>query len=91
MFGVTSFTSIINLPQAAILSVGATETVWRPIQQILEQSNEDAEAVEEDKLIPCSEMTLTLGCDHRVVDGALGAQFLKTLKSLLEDPAQMLL
>lgn len=91
MFGVTSFTSIINLPQAAILSVGATETVWRPIQQILEQSNEDAEAVEEDKLIPCSEMTLTLGCDHRVVDGALGTQFLKTLKSLLEDPAQMLL
>lgn len=87
MYGVSSFTAIINPPQAAILAVGATETIWKPLQQIIA---EDV-VIDESRLVPCSEMSITLSCDHRVIDGALGAMFLRKVKSLLEEPSQMLL
>jgi pyruvate dehydrogenase E2 component (dihydrolipoamide acetyltransferase) len=76
MFGITSFASIVNQPQGAILSVGAGEerVVARGGQPVVRTM-----------------MTVTLTCDHRVVDGAVGAAFLQALKRFLEDPAAMLL
>jgi len=75
MFGIDEFTSIINSPDGAILSVGA-------IQQI--------PVVKDGAVVPGNVMKLTLGCDHRVVDGATGAAFLQTLKGLLEAPIRLL-
>ncbi|WDF69319.1 2-oxo acid dehydrogenase subunit E2 [Sphingobacterium oryzagri] len=75
MFGIDEFTSIINSPDGAILSVGA-------IQQI--------PVVKDGAIVPGNIMKLTLGCDHRVVDGATGAAFLQTLKGLLEAPIRLL-
>lgn len=75
MFGIDEFTSIINSPDGAILSVGA-------IQQV--------PVVKNGAVVPGNVMKLTLGCDHRVVDGATGAQFLQTLKALLENPVRLL-
>jgi len=75
MFGIDEFTSIINYPDGAILSVGA-------IQQV--------PVVKNGAVVPGNVMKLTLGCDHRVVDGATGAQFLQTLKGLLEEPIRLL-
>lgn len=75
MFGIDEFTSIINAPDGAILSVGA-------IQQI--------PVVKNGAVVPGNIMKLTLGCDHRVVDGATGAAFLQTLKLLLEEPVRLL-
>ena len=75
MFGIDEFTSIINSPDGAILSVGA-------IQQV--------PVVKNGAVVPGNIMKLTLGCDHRVVDGATGAQFLQTLKGLLEAPIRLL-
>lgn len=75
MFGIDEFTSIINSPDGAILSVGA-------IQQV--------PVVKEGVIVPGNVMKLTLGCDHRVVDGATGAAFLQTLKGLLEAPIRLL-
>ena len=75
MFGIDEFTSIINSPDGAILSVGA-------IQQV--------PVVKNGAVVPGNVMKLTLGCDHRVVDGATGAQFLQTLKGLLEEPIRLL-
>jgi len=75
MFGIDEFTSIINSPDGAILSVGA-------IQQI--------PVVKNGAVVPGNVMKLTLGCDHRVVDGATGAAFLQTLKALLEAPIRLL-
>ena len=75
MMGIEEFTAIINPPQAAILAVGATQEVpW----------------VEEGKIVVQPRMKMTMSCDHRVIDGAMGAQFLQTLVSFLEDPAMML-
>ncbi len=76
MFGITSFASIINQPQGAILSVGAGE------QRVV---------VKEGKMEIATVMTVTLTCDHRVVDGAIGAQFLGAFKAFIEEPAAMLL
>lgn len=76
MHGVTSFQAIINPPQAAILAVGA----------ILEEPIVRGGAVVAGKV-----MRLTLSCDHRVIDGALAAEFLKTLKKYLESPAILLI
>ena len=76
MFGIQEFTSIINQPNGAILSVGAIDK--KPV-------------VKEDKIVIGNTMKLTLACDHRVVDGATGAQFLQTLRGYVENPLTMLL
>ena len=75
MFGIDEFTSIINSPDGAILSVGA-------IQQV--------PVVKNGAVVPGNVMKVTLGCDHRVVDGATGAAFLQTVKSLIESPIRLL-
>lgn len=75
MFGIESFTSIINQPNSAILSVGAI--VQKPV-------------VKNGQIVPGNTMKLTLACDHRTVDGATGAQFLQTLKGYIENPVTML-
>jgi pyruvate dehydrogenase E2 component (dihydrolipoamide acetyltransferase) len=75
MFGIKSFASIINEPQGAILSVGVGEK--RPV-------------VRGDQLAVATVMTVTLTCDHRVVDGAIGARWLTVFKALVEDPITMI-
>ncbi|WP_425657850.1 pyruvate dehydrogenase complex dihydrolipoamide acetyltransferase [Tenacibaculum ascidiaceicola] len=75
MFGIESFTSIINQPNSAILSVGAI--VQKPV-------------VKNGEIVVGNTMKLTLACDHRTVDGAVGAQFLQTLKTYIENPVTML-
>ncbi len=75
MFGIKSFASIINEPQGAIMSVGAGEK--RPV-------------VRGDKIEIATVMTVTLTCDHRVVDGAVGARFLQAFKPMIENPVTML-
>jgi pyruvate dehydrogenase E2 component (dihydrolipoamide acetyltransferase) len=75
MFGIKSFSSIINEPQGAIMSVGAGEQ--RPV-------------VKNGQLAVATVMTVTLTCDHRVVDGATGARFLQAFKPMIEDPVTML-
>jgi pyruvate dehydrogenase E2 component (dihydrolipoamide acetyltransferase) len=75
MFGIDQFTAIINPPEAAILAVGATET--KPVW-------------ENGQFVPRQRMRVTLSCDHRVIDGAVGAKFLQTLRGLLEAPLMML-
>ncbi|PKA97349.1 pyruvate dehydrogenase E2 component (dihydrolipoamide acetyltransferase) [Flavobacteriaceae bacterium MAR_2009_75] len=75
MFGIVEFTSIINQPNSAILSVGAI--VQKPV-------------VKDGQIVVGNTMKVTLACDHRTVDGATGAQFLLTLRSYLENPVTML-
>jgi pyruvate dehydrogenase E2 component (dihydrolipoamide acetyltransferase) len=75
MFGIDEFTAIINTPDSCILAISA-------IQQV--------PVVKNGAVVPGNVMKLTLSCDHRVVDGATGAAFLLTLKSLLEEPLRML-
>lgn len=75
MMGIPRFSAIINPPNAAILAVGTT--VKKPV-------------VKHDRIVVGQTMTLTLSCDHRVVDGAVGAQYLGALKQLLESPALLL-
>jgi pyruvate dehydrogenase E2 component (dihydrolipoamide acetyltransferase) len=75
MFGIDNFTSIINQPNSAILSVGAI--VEKPV-------------VKNGEIVIGNTMKLTLTCDHRTVDGAIGAQFLQTLKTFIENPVTML-
>lgn len=75
MFGIVEFTSIINQPNSAILSVGAI--VEKPV-------------VRNGEIVVGNTMKVTLACDHRTVDGATGAQFLLTLRSFLENPVTML-
>jgi pyruvate dehydrogenase E2 component (dihydrolipoamide acetyltransferase) len=76
MFGIDQFTAIINPPDACILAVGGISQ--EPV-------------VKNGQIVPGHVMKVTLSCDHRVVDGATGAAFLQTLKSLLEEPLRMLL
>ena len=76
MFGIAEFTAIINPPNACILAIGAIR---------------DVPVVEHGAVVPGKMMTLTLSCDHRVVDGATGAAFLGDVKSLIERPTRMLL
>ncbi|MDX1681228.1 MAG: 2-oxo acid dehydrogenase subunit E2, partial [Akkermansiaceae bacterium] len=71
-----NFDAIINPPQAAIVSVGAA--IEKPV-------------VEDGKLVAGLRMNIGLSCDHRVVDGAVGAEFLAQVKKLIEQPALMLL
>ena len=75
MFGIDQFTAIINPPDACILAVGGISQ--EPV-------------VKKGQVVPGNVMRVTLSCDHRVVDGATGAAFLQTLKSLLEEPVRML-
>ncbi|APQ16665.1 pyruvate dehydrogenase complex dihydrolipoamide acetyltransferase [Maribacter hydrothermalis] len=75
MFGIQEFTSIINQPNSAILSVGAI--VEKPV-------------VKNGEIVVGNTMKLTLACDHRTVDGAIGAQFLQTLRYFVENPVTML-
>lgn len=76
MFGIKNFTAVINPPQSAIMAVGAGEE--RPV-------------VRDGVLGSATMMTVTLSCDHRAIDGALGAQLLQAFKVLIEDPLTMLL
>lgn len=75
MFGIEEFTAIINSPDACILAVGGIKET--PI-------------VKDGKIVPGTVMKITLSCDHRVVDGATAADFLQTLKTLLENPVLFL-
>ena len=75
MFGIDSFTSIINSPESCILSVGAIRQV--PV-------------VKNNQVVPGNIMKVTLACDHRTVDGATGAAFLQTLRTYLENPVTIL-
>jgi pyruvate dehydrogenase E2 component (dihydrolipoamide acetyltransferase) len=75
MFGIDEFTAIINPPEAAILAIGRVE---------------EKVVVENGEMVARPRMRVTMSCDHRVVDGATGAQFLQTLKQYLEEPAMML-
>ena len=76
MFGIDEFTSIINQPNSAILSVGAI--VQKPV-------------VKDGEIVVGSTMKLTLACDHRTVDGATGAQFLQTLREYIEQPLRLVI
>ncbi|GGY41808.1 pyruvate dehydrogenase complex dihydrolipoamide acetyltransferase [Parvularcula lutaonensis] len=76
MFGIKSFASIVNQPHGAIMSVGAAE---------------ERAVVRDGQIVIRTMMTVTLTCDHRVVDGATGAEFLQKFKLFCEDPAAMLL
>lgn len=75
MFGIDEFTAIINPPDACILAVGTVK---------------DTVGVVNGEIKPVKTMKVTLSCDHRVVDGAMGAAFLQTLKSYLEEPVKLL-
>ncbi len=75
MFGIDTFTSIINQPNSAILSVG--NIVEKPV-------------VKDGQIVVGNTMKLSLACDHRTIDGATGAQFLQTLKGYIENPVTML-
>jgi pyruvate dehydrogenase E2 component (dihydrolipoamide acetyltransferase) len=74
-FGIREFSAIINPPQVAILAIAAAEK---------------RAVVRGDQIVARTMMTLTLSADHRIVDGATAADFLKTLKTLLEQPGMML-
>lgn len=76
MFGIEQFTAVINPPNACILAIGGIK---------------QTAVVKNGQLQPGNVMNVTLTCDHRVVDGAVGAAFLKTLKGLLEDPVRILI
>jgi pyruvate dehydrogenase E2 component (dihydrolipoamide acetyltransferase) len=76
MFGIKNFTAIINPPHAAILAVGA---------------GEERVIVRDGKIETANMMTVTMSCDHRVIDGATGARFLQFFRQFVEDPAAMLL
>jgi len=75
MFGIEEFTAIINPPDACILAVGAIR---------------DVPVVENGAVVPGQRMKVTLSCDHRVVDGAVGSKFLNTFRELLEEPVRLL-
>lgn len=75
MYGIDEFTAIINPPNAAILAVGAA--VRKPV-------------VEEEQVVIRDRMRITMSCDHRVIDGAMGAEFLQTLRRNLEQPLRLL-
>ncbi len=75
MFGIEEFTGIINPPDACIMAVGAI--IEKPV-------------VKDGQIVPANIMKVTLSCDHRVVDGATGSEFLQTFKAILEEPVRLL-
>jgi pyruvate dehydrogenase E2 component (dihydrolipoamide acetyltransferase) len=76
MFEIDQFTAVINPPEAGILAIGSI--TQKPV-------------VVDGRLAPGRRMRITMSCDHRVIDGAMGAAFLKTVKQMLENPLAMLL
>ena len=74
MFGIEQFTAIINPPESAILAIGAVE---------------DRAIVRDGEIVVRKRLRVTMSCDHRVVDGAVGAKFLQTLRRLLENPLML--
>jgi pyruvate dehydrogenase E2 component (dihydrolipoamide acetyltransferase) len=76
MYGIEHFAAVINPPEGAILAVGAIR---------------DEAVVQNGSLAPGKKLKLTLSCDHRVIDGATGAEFLAGLRSVLENPSQIVL
>jgi pyruvate dehydrogenase E2 component (dihydrolipoamide acetyltransferase) len=76
MFGIEEFTAIINPPEGAILAVGAMAP--KPV-------------VKDGSIVVRQTMRVTMSCDHRVIDGATGAQFLQTFKQILENPLYLFL
>src|SRR5690606_33918666 len=76
MFGIEEFTAIINPPDSCILAVGGIK---------------ETAVVRNGQIVPGNVMKVTMSCDHRAVDGAVGSAFLKTLKGLLEDPVRILI
>jgi pyruvate dehydrogenase E2 component (dihydrolipoamide acetyltransferase) len=74
MYGIKDFTAVINPPHATILAAGAGE--MRPI-------------VRNGQVVPANVMSVTLSCDHRAVDGALGAELIGAFKALIENPVMM--
>lgn len=81
MFGVDHFTAIVNPPNAAIMAVG--RAIEKPFVEVDEETGEPI-------VVVGSEMTMTLSSDHRIIDGAMAAQYLTTVKNYLENPATML-
>jgi pyruvate dehydrogenase E2 component (dihydrolipoamide acetyltransferase) len=75
MFGITEFSAVINPPHATIIAVGA---------------GEERAVVRDGEIVARTVMTVTLSCDHRAVDGALGAQLLGVFKACIEEPGMML-
>jgi len=75
MFGIEEFTAIVNRPNACSMAVGAI--IDKPV-------------VKDGAVVPGKRMKVTLSCDHRVVDGASGAEFLKTFKGIMEDPIRLI-
>ncbi len=75
MFGIEEFTAIINPPEAGILAIGRSE---------------EKVVVENGDLVVRPRMRITMSCDHRVIDGAMGARFLQTLRAMIEEPMMML-
>lgn len=76
MFDIDQFTAIINPPEAGILAVGST--IEKPV-------------VEDGEVVVRRRMRVTMSCDHRVIDGATGARFLRTFRAMLENPLEMML
>jgi pyruvate dehydrogenase E2 component (dihydrolipoamide acetyltransferase) len=76
MFGIDDFTAVINPPEAAILAVGAVQP---------------KAVVRDNEIVARQMMRVTMSCDHRVIDGATGAQFLQTFKHILENPLLLML
>lgn len=80
MFGIKEFSAIINPPQAAILAVGGAEKTVKAVEK---------DGKTEFKVV--TTMSVTLSCDHRVIDGAVGAQWLQVFKESIENPLFLLL
>jgi len=76
MFGIEEFTAVINPPEGAILAVGAMAP--KPVAH-------------DGQIVIRQTMRVTMSCDHRVIDGAIGAQFLQTFKQILENPLYLFL
>jgi pyruvate dehydrogenase E2 component (dihydrolipoamide acetyltransferase) len=75
MFGIDQFTAIINPPESGILAIGAAE---------------DRAIVENGEVVVRKRMRVTMSCDHRVIDGAVGARFLQTLRRMIENPLMLI-
>lgn len=82
MFGIKEFAAVINPPQACILAVGGTEK-----RVVVDEKPADPK----NPFSVANILTVTLSCDHRVVDGAIGAEWLRSFKDYIEEPVKMLL